>query len=147
MVTVFAPVDEIGADEFKRVTEVTYLGGVYGAMAALKRMRTRDRGTIVQVSSALAYRSIPLQSAYCGAKHAAVFLGAQQAAALPSAGAADLPAGSGSRCDSLCSEPPPPQRAGGRTDLARRMGPTLRAGVARQIPRTHRLGRAADARA
>jgi len=70
MVTVFAPVDEIGADEFKRVTEVTYLGGVYGAMAALKRMRTRDRGTIVQVSSALAYRSIPLQSAYCGAKHA-----------------------------------------------------------------------------
>jgi len=70
MVTVFAPVGEIGADEFKRVTEVTYLGGVYGAMAALKRMRTRDRGTIVQVSSALAYRSIPLQSAYCGAKHA-----------------------------------------------------------------------------
>ena len=70
MVTVFAPVDEIGADEFKRVTEVTYLGSVYGAMAALRRMRTRDRGTIVQVSSALAYRSIPLQSAYCGAKHA-----------------------------------------------------------------------------
>jgi len=70
MVTVFAPVDEIGVDEFKRVTEVTYLGGVYGAMAALKRMRARDRGTIVQVSSALAYRSIPLQSAYCGAKHA-----------------------------------------------------------------------------
>jgi NAD(P)-dependent dehydrogenase (short-subunit alcohol dehydrogenase family) len=70
MVTVFAPVDELGADEFKRVTEVTYLGGVYGAMAALKRMRVRDRGTIVQVSSALAYRSIPLQSAYCGAKHA-----------------------------------------------------------------------------
>jgi NAD(P)-dependent dehydrogenase (short-subunit alcohol dehydrogenase family) len=70
MVTVFAPVDEIGADEFKRVTEVTYLGGVYGAMAALKRMRARNRGTIVQVSSALAYRSIPLQSAYCGAKHA-----------------------------------------------------------------------------
>ena len=70
MVTVFAPVNQIGADEFKRVTEVTYLGGVYGAMAALKRMRMRNRGTIVQVSSALAYRSIPLQSAYCGAKHA-----------------------------------------------------------------------------
>src|SRR5690348_17856454 len=70
MVTVFAPVNQIGPDEFKRVTEVTYLGGVYGAMAALKRMRPRDRGTIVQVSSALAYRSIPLQSAYCGAKHA-----------------------------------------------------------------------------
>jgi len=70
MVTVFAPVNQIGPDEFKRVTEVTYLGGVYGAMAALKRMRTRNRGTIVQVSSALAYRSIPLQSAYCGAKHA-----------------------------------------------------------------------------
>jgi len=70
MVTVFAPVNQIGPDEFKRVTEVTYLGGVYGAMAALKRMRTRNRGTLVQVSSALAYRSIPLQSAYCGAKHA-----------------------------------------------------------------------------
>ena len=70
MVTVFAPVNQLGPDEFRRVTEVTYLGGVYGAMAALKRMRTRNRGTIVQVSSALAYRSIPLQSAYCGAKHA-----------------------------------------------------------------------------
>ncbi|HJP98492.1 MAG TPA: SDR family oxidoreductase, partial [Rhodanobacteraceae bacterium] len=72
MVTIFAPVSEIDPDEFKRVTEVTYLGGVYGTMAALKRMRRRDRGTIVQVSSALAHRSIPLQSAYCGAKHALV---------------------------------------------------------------------------
>ncbi|MGH8165063.1 MAG: SDR family oxidoreductase, partial [Rhodanobacteraceae bacterium] len=72
MVTIFAPVSEIDPDEFKRVTEVTYLGGVYGTMAALKRMQSRDRGTIVQVSSALAYRSIPLQSAYCGAKHALV---------------------------------------------------------------------------
>jgi len=70
MVTIFAPVSEIDPEEFKRVTEVTYLGGVYGTMAALKRMRPRNRGTIVQVSSALAYRSIPLQSAYCGAKHA-----------------------------------------------------------------------------
>jgi len=70
MVTIFAPIDDITPGEFKRVTEVTYLGGVYGTMAALKRMRARDRGTIVQVSSALAYRSIPLQSAYCGAKHA-----------------------------------------------------------------------------
>ncbi|MGH8214853.1 MAG: SDR family oxidoreductase [Rhodanobacteraceae bacterium] len=72
MVTIFAPVSEIDPEEFKRVTEVTYLGGVYGTMAALKHMRQRDRGTIVQVSSALAYRSIPLQSAYCGAKHALV---------------------------------------------------------------------------
>ncbi len=72
MVTIFAPVSEIDPQEFKRVTEVTYLGGVYGTMAALKRMRARDHGTIVQVSSALAYRSIPLQSAYCGAKHALV---------------------------------------------------------------------------
>ena len=72
MVTIFAPVSEIDAAEFKRVTEVTYLGGVYGTMAALKHMRPRNRGTIVQVSSALAYRSIPLQSAYCGAKHALV---------------------------------------------------------------------------
>jgi NAD(P)-dependent dehydrogenase (short-subunit alcohol dehydrogenase family) len=70
MVTVFAPVAEIAPEEFRRVTETTYLGGVYGTMAALKRMRPRDHGVIVQVSSALAYRSIPLQSAYCGAKHA-----------------------------------------------------------------------------
>ena len=70
MVTVFAPFDQIEPDEFRRITEVTYLGFVYGTMAALKRMKLRDRGTIVQVGSALAYRGIPLQSAYCGAKHA-----------------------------------------------------------------------------
>ncbi len=57
-------------DEFRRVTEVTYLGYVHGTMSALRRMLPRDRGTIVQVGSALAYRAIPLQSAYCGAKHA-----------------------------------------------------------------------------
>lgn len=68
--SVFARFDDIRADEFKRVTEVAYLGYVYGTMAALKRMKTRNRGTIVQVGSALAYRGIPLQSAYCGAKHA-----------------------------------------------------------------------------
>ncbi len=68
--SVFAPLSEIEPDEFKRVTEVTYLGFVYGTMTALKRMRERDAGTIVQVGSALAYRGIPLQSAYCGAKHA-----------------------------------------------------------------------------
>lgn len=68
--SVFAPVKETSADEFKRVTEVTYLGCVYGTMAALKRMLPRNRGTIVQVSSALAFRGIPLQAAYCGAKHA-----------------------------------------------------------------------------
>jgi short-subunit dehydrogenase len=70
MVTIFAPLKDIAADEFRRVTEVTYLGNVHGTMAALKRMLPRDRGVIVQVSSALAQRSIPLQSAYCGAKHA-----------------------------------------------------------------------------
>jgi NAD(P)-dependent dehydrogenase (short-subunit alcohol dehydrogenase family) len=70
MVTIFAPFSEIEPDEFRRVTEVTYLGFVYGTMAALKRMKPRDRGTIVQVGSALAYRGIPLQTAYCGAKHA-----------------------------------------------------------------------------
>jgi NAD(P)-dependent dehydrogenase (short-subunit alcohol dehydrogenase family) len=70
MVSVFSPVKEMTADEFRRVTEVTYLGTVYGTLAALKRMLPRDRGTIVQVGSALAYRSIPLQSAYCAAKHA-----------------------------------------------------------------------------
>ena len=68
--SVFAPFHEITPAEFKRVTEVDYLGYVYGTMAALKRMRPRDAGTIVQVGSALAYRGIPLQSAYCGAKHA-----------------------------------------------------------------------------
>ncbi|OKK04382.1 short-chain dehydrogenase [Streptomyces sp. CB03234] len=67
---VFAPFTEIGADEFRRVTEVTYLGYVNGTRAALRRMVPRDRGTVVQVGSALAYRGIPLQSAYCGAKHA-----------------------------------------------------------------------------
>jgi NAD(P)-dependent dehydrogenase (short-subunit alcohol dehydrogenase family) len=70
MVSVFSPFKEMTADEFRRVTEVTYLGFVHGTMAALKRMLPRDRGTIVQVGSALAYRGIPLQSAYCGAKHA-----------------------------------------------------------------------------
>lgn len=69
MNSVFAPFKEIHPDEFKRVTEVTYLGQVYGTMAALKRMLPRDKGSIVLVGSALAYRGIPLQSAYCGAKH------------------------------------------------------------------------------
>jgi len=70
MVTIFAPVSEISTAEFRRATEVTYLGTVHGTMSALKRMRARDRGTIVQVGSALAYRAIPLQSVYCGAKFA-----------------------------------------------------------------------------
>jgi short-subunit dehydrogenase len=70
MTSVFSPVKEMTAAEFKRVTEVTYLGYVYGTLAALKRMLPRDRGAIVQVGSALAYRGIPLQAAYCGAKHA-----------------------------------------------------------------------------
>jgi short-subunit dehydrogenase len=70
MVTVFSPVADITPAEFRRVTEVTYLGFVHGTMAALRHMRPRDRGTIVQVGSALAYRGIPLQAAYCGAKHA-----------------------------------------------------------------------------
>jgi NAD(P)-dependent dehydrogenase (short-subunit alcohol dehydrogenase family) len=68
--SVFAPFDEVGPEEFRRVTEVSYLGFVYGTMVALARMRPRDCGTIVQVGSALGERSIPLQSAYCGAKHA-----------------------------------------------------------------------------
>ena len=72
MTSAFAPLKDIQPDEFRRVTEVTYLGAVYGTMAALKRMLPRDRGTIIMVGSALAYRSIPLQSAYCGAKHAIV---------------------------------------------------------------------------
>jgi NAD(P)-dependent dehydrogenase (short-subunit alcohol dehydrogenase family) len=68
MVSVFSPFTQMTPEEFKRTTEVTYLGQVYGTMAALKRMIPRDHGSIVLVGSALAYRSIPLQSAYCGAK-------------------------------------------------------------------------------
>jgi len=70
MVAVFSPVRTLQAVEVKRVTDVTYLGVVYGTLSALKRMLPRDRGAIVQVGSALAYRGIPLQAAYCGAKHA-----------------------------------------------------------------------------
>ena len=72
MTSVFSPFAEMTAEEFQRVTQVTYLGSVHGTMAALRHMRPRDHGTIVQVGSALAFRSIPLQSAYCGAKHALV---------------------------------------------------------------------------
>ncbi len=70
MATIFAPLWEIEPEEYRRATEVTYLGTVWGTMAALRRMRARDRGTIVQVGSALAYRAIPLQAPYCGAKAA-----------------------------------------------------------------------------
>jgi len=70
MASVFSPVKQMCAEEYLRVTEVTYLGYVHGTLAALKRMLPRDKGVIVQVGSALAYRGIPLQSAYCAAKHA-----------------------------------------------------------------------------
>ncbi len=70
MTTIFGRLSDVTPEEFKRATEVTYLGTVYGTMAALKRMLPRDSGNIIQVGSALAYRSIPLQAAYCGAKHA-----------------------------------------------------------------------------
>lgn len=70
MVSVLSPVKAMDAADYRRVTEVTYLGYVHGTLAALRHMLPRDRGTIVQVSSALAFRAIPLQSAYCAAKHA-----------------------------------------------------------------------------
>jgi NAD(P)-dependent dehydrogenase (short-subunit alcohol dehydrogenase family) len=70
MVSVYSPIKDMPAAEFRRVTEVTYLGYVHGTLAALKRMLPRDRGVIIQVGSALAHRSIPLQSAYCASKHA-----------------------------------------------------------------------------
>ena len=70
MVTIFSPVADLKPEEFDRVTQVTYHGAVWGTMAALQYMSARNSGTIVQVGSALAHRSIPLQSAYCGAKHA-----------------------------------------------------------------------------
>jgi len=70
MTSVFSPVSKLDAEEIRRVTEVTYLGSVHGILAALRRMQPRDRGTIVQVGSALAYRAIPLQASYCGSKFA-----------------------------------------------------------------------------
>ena len=70
MVSVFAPVKDVSPEDYERVTKVTYLGYVYGTKVALRRMLPRNLGTIVQVGSALAYRAIPLQSAYCAAKHA-----------------------------------------------------------------------------
>lgn len=70
MVSVFGPLKKMNAAEFERVTDVTYLGQVYGTMAALRKMLPRDKGKIILIGSALAYRGIPLQSAYCGAKHA-----------------------------------------------------------------------------
>jgi NAD(P)-dependent dehydrogenase (short-subunit alcohol dehydrogenase family) len=70
MASVFSPIQEMTPEEFRRVTEVTYLGCVHGTLAALKRMVPRNRGMIVQIGSALSYRAIPLQSAYCAAKHA-----------------------------------------------------------------------------
>ena len=70
MVSVLSPALQMTAEEYRRVTDVTYLGYVYGTLAALRRMVPRNRGVVVQVGSALGYRSIPLQSAYCGAKHA-----------------------------------------------------------------------------
>lgn len=70
MVTVMSPIAEMTAREFRRVTEVNYLGAVHGTLSALSRMRRRDRGSIVQVGSALSYRAIPLQGAYCASKHA-----------------------------------------------------------------------------
>jgi len=70
MASVFSPIKEMTPEEFRRVTEVTYLGCVHGTLAVLKKMLPRNRGVIVQVGSALAYRAIPLQAAYCAAKHA-----------------------------------------------------------------------------
>lgn len=70
MTSVLSPISETAPEEIRRVTEVTYLGVVHGTISALRRMRPRDRGVIVQVGSALAFRGIPLQAAYCGAKHA-----------------------------------------------------------------------------
>lgn len=70
MLTMFSPLAKMSPEEFRRITEVTYLGCVHGTMAALKHMRPRNSGTIIQIGSALSYRAIPLQSAYCGAKFA-----------------------------------------------------------------------------
>jgi NAD(P)-dependent dehydrogenase (short-subunit alcohol dehydrogenase family) len=71
MTSVVAPVDQLTSEEIRRVSDVTYLGTAYGTQAALRRMRLRDKGVIVQIGSGLAYRSVPLQAAYCAAKSAA----------------------------------------------------------------------------
>ena len=115
MASVFSPIKKMTADEFKRVTEVTYLGVVNGTLAALKRMLPRDRGVIIQVGSALAYRGIPLQAAYCAAKHAiqgfcdslrcehaAIRLGEKSVAPQSSTSTANFSAGSGGQSDRLC---------------------------------------------
>src|SRR5437660_2054682 len=70
MLSVFSPIMEMEPDEYRRVTDVTYLGYVWGTLAALRRLKPRNRGAIVQVGSALAYRGLPLPPAYCAAKHA-----------------------------------------------------------------------------
>jgi NAD(P)-dependent dehydrogenase (short-subunit alcohol dehydrogenase family) len=70
MATVFAPMSDVTPEEFRRATDVTYFGSVWGTLAALRHMRPRDRGVVIQVGSALAYRGIPLQAPYCGSKHA-----------------------------------------------------------------------------
>lgn len=70
MATIFGPIEQVSPAEFERVTQVTYLGAVHGTLAALRHMKARDAGTIVQVGSALAYRAIPLQGPYCAAKFA-----------------------------------------------------------------------------
>ena len=103
MATVFAKFVDVRPEEYKRATEVTYLGTVYGTMAALKRMTARDRGKIVQVGSALSYRAIPLQAAYCGAK-----FGDPRVHRLdPDRTAATTAATSGSRWSSCPASTPP----------------------------------------
>jgi NADP-dependent 3-hydroxy acid dehydrogenase YdfG len=115
MVSVFSPVSEMEAEEYQRVTDVTYLGTVHGTLAALRRMRRRGRGVIVQVGSALAYRSIPRAQqhkghgrALAGVEHAAVRLGTVAAATQATTGTADLSAGGRGTGDRLCRPAPSP---------------------------------------
>ena len=125
MASVFSPVKEMEADEYRRVTEVTYLGTVHGTLAALRRMAPRDRGVIVQVGSALAYRAIPLQSAYCAAKHAvAGFTESLRTELLHDGSRVHVtigpPAGPQHAAVRLGQEPPAAPRAAGAADLPAR---------------------------
>src|SRR5919108_99219 len=140
--TVFSPFREMDADEFRRVLEVSYLGAVWGTRAALKRMQPRDRGTIVFVGSALAYRGIPLQSAYCGAKHAVK--GFFESAA---AGAADLPAGGRRGRDRVGRAQRRARALRRRLDLEDDLGGARRARIGGPLPRQERVSEPAGERA
>jgi NAD(P)-dependent dehydrogenase (short-subunit alcohol dehydrogenase family) len=154
MTTVFAFFDELDPEEFRRATEVTYLGSIWGFKAALDRMVPRDRGSIVQVGSALGYQGIPLQSAYCGAKHGVqgvfeslrcelahrrsnVSLSIVQLPGLNTPAVRPLPREAPERADAGTADLP--ARGGGGGGPLRRPAPPA-TDLRRRLDRLHRLG-------